>query len=111
MLELEESEIQFESIAARFIREASEIVEKNRKLSPREFEENEELCLGCSQKPAQVRLTSCDCRGLFCRECMIRLIFYCQVAAFWISDQQLAPNMFLYMLTMDIFFIYEQFNK
>jgi len=92
---IEETDIEFESITTRFIREASKIVENNKKLDAREFEQTEELCLGCSMVPASARLSSCNCRGLFCKDCLIRCFMAKQnpnSKSTWLSASAPCPN-------------------
>lgn len=63
---------EYESLTTRFLKEANKVIELNAKSERREIENDDSLCAACGAVEPDVRLTSCDCRALFCQECMLR---------------------------------------
>ena len=63
---------EYESLTTRFLKEANKVIELNAKSEKRDIENDDSLCAACGAVEPDVRLTSCECRALFCQECMLR---------------------------------------
>lgn len=74
---------------SKFIDESLGVVSKNDRAIRRETDIIDDDCFGCTMKKCEVRLTSCECRAMWCFSCLIRCFAAHQ------DHQRLATNQWL----------------
>jgi len=94
----------------KFAEESLNVVEMNQKSERREIDDEEDDCFGCTVQKCEVRLTTCQCRAMWCFSCLMRCFAAHQhhqglKTTQWMSGKCLCPNCRTEFNILDISFL------
>jgi len=88
---------EYTDLWTQFANESLKVVEQNEKVERREIDLRDDFCFGCTVNQCEVRLTSCECRSMWCFNCLMRCFAAHQSSTGvptnrWLSGTCLCPN-------------------